>query len=219
MQTASTPGSSVPGSPLPTSHVGNVGTDAMGKSDYGIETFLGIPLLALIVGIVYSFVIYHANFEPLFIGPVLGAYLAIVLPAKLISVKKGITRYGKVLAVGVVAVFLLFIGNYVTHAYLLYQDFLKEEITYEHEEDIYVSDVEAQQFLDDALLDETGYSSYVGAFVWYLQNTEITNDKGNSPQSIGLTESLGIEGVSILLCLLSVLLGIPREIKKSLGYK
>ena len=180
---------------------------------YGVETFVGIPLLTLILGIVYSFIVYSVNFEPLFVGPLFVVYLSVLMPAKAITIKKGITKYSTILAVSALAIFLFFLGHYATRAYLTYQDFLKEEILYEKQEDIYVSDADAELFLNDALLTEVGYSGYIGSLLWYLRNTEITDTDGSNAKAVGFLESVGIEFFSMVISFGYVLLVLPNEIR------
>lgn len=190
-------------------------TSGSKQPDIGIETILLLPLLALIGGGVYSALTFFANFDPILAGPVALVFLVIIYPAKFIAKKKRIKNYSKLIVVAMLSVLLAFIGRFSMEGYLSFQDFMKNETQYLQEENAYVSEKETENVVNAYLVEQTGYSGYLGAFMWDLQNTVIKgNNSYDREQTIGFGGGVGINAVELLVALLYVFFVLPAEVKK-----
>lgn len=174
-------------------------------------------IIAIAGAVIYSFISESANFDWIIIGFVIAVVLPLTYLTPLIVKKMGIRDYKWVYITGMIAVIFGFGARVATQSYILYDlHFFPQEIQAEKEEKSYVSDQDAKVRMDEMLRQKTGYSSYPGAFIWYLNHTNVKDDQYGETTShaASFTEAVFLWLADLLVGLLALGTGLWKEMLK-----
>ncbi len=174
-------------------------------------------LIAIAGAIIYSFISDAANFDWIILGFIVAVVLPLTYLSPLLVKKMGIQNHKLVLLTGMIAVIFGFGARLATQSYILYDvHFFNEEKVAEQEEGSYLSDQDVKNRMDELLRQKTGYSSYPGAFIWYLNNTSVKDEQHgtNTSHTASFNEAVFLWLADLAVGLLALGTGLWAQLAK-----
>lgn len=173
--------------------------------------------IAVAGAIIYSFIADAINFDWIIIGFALAVVFPVTFVSQFSAKKMAVRGKTWIIVTAMFAVIVGFAARTATQAYILYDLHLfPEEKSIELEEDSYLSDQDTRSRLDELLRQKTGYPSYVGAFIWYLNNTTVkdNNYSTGTPREMSFQESVFSWLADLGVGLLAVGTGLWAQLAK-----
>jgi hypothetical protein len=185
------------------------------ENNYPPSTFLILALTGILAAVLYIFLVRLIDFEPIIIGPMVVVFAGVYLPARYLTKKNKINNYQKIKIPAVFAAIIAFLTIQVSNSYFLHQDLtfaIQNEVL-----ELTISQEDAEEIVNNLLLEETGYKGLIGSYIYYLKFTTIS---GSSYSSSSVEEIGFIGGLVILTIELAIVIitsyGIVRLLNRDL---
>lgn len=175
-------------------------------------------MVAIAGGIIYSFIADYSNFDLIVVGFTVAVALPVIYLSGFAAKKIAINKRTWIMATGMLAIIIGFAVKTATQTYIFYDFHLfPEEKNAELQDNSYLSGQDTRGRLDELLRRETGYPSYVGAFIWHLKNTTVKENNNGiiTSRNIGFTESVFYWLAELGIGLLALGTGLWRQLAQN----